>query len=326
MSRVLVTGAGGFIGRNTLAPLVGAGHEVHAVSSRQLLDGVPSLGGAPDEAFRELAGEVHWHNADLLAAQAPRELLRKIQPDSLLHLAWYTLPGSFWTGLENFEWLASSLRLLRAFGEVQGSRVVIAGSCTEYAWSGDVHCVERLTELRPQTLYGAAKHALHVVAERWAAQTGVELAWGRIFYVYGPDEHPSRLVSAVARALVRGEEAHCTHGRQLRDYIYAPELASAFAALLCSRVTGPVNMASGEPVRLAELVEEIAAAAGRTELVRLDALPQREGEPERITADVRRLHEEVGWRPTIGLREGAVRTVQWWEQSLAIAEMATASA
>lgn len=316
MNRVLVTGAGGFIGRHTLPPLLQAGHEVHAVSSRPLAD----------ESLHERAGEVHWHRADLLAPHTAAELMGKIEPSHLLHLAWYTVPGSFWTGPENLEWLSASLRLLRAFGEVEGRRAVIAGSCTEYAWERHTHCVEDVTRVRPATLYGAAKHALREVAERWAAQSGVALAWGRIFYVYGPGEHPARLVGAVARALVRGEEALCTHGRQVRDYLYSPELGGAFAALLCSEVTGPVNMASGAPVRLAEVVEAIAAAAERPELVRLGALPQREGEPERLTADVRRLREEVGWSPSIGLREGARRTVEWWKQSLTIANLAAASA
>jgi nucleoside-diphosphate-sugar epimerase len=331
MSRVLVTGAGGFIGRHTLPPLLAAGHEVHAVTSRPLC-----RGGPPEGALCEMAPGVRWHRADLLAPESAHALLEKVRPSHLLHMAWYTRPGAYWTALENLDWVQASLRLLRMFGEGEGRRAVLAGSCTEYAWERSTHCVEETpssaddrtaesaaaaaapahppTRVRPATLYGAAKHGLHVVAETWARQVGVEFAWGRIFYVYGPHEHPARLVSGVARALVRGEEALCTHGMQVRDYLYTPDLGSAFAALLDSEVTGPVNMASGEPVRLAELVAVIAAAAGRPELARPGALPQRAGEPERLTADVRRLREEVGWSPSIDLREGVTRTVEWWRR------------
>ena len=119
-------------------------------------------------------------------------------------------------------------------------------------------------------------------------------------------------MSGVARALLRGEEARCTDGLQMCDYLYAPELGRAFAALLASGVTGPVNMASGEPVRVADVVSAIAAATGRPELVRLGALPQRPGDPDRLTADVGRLRDEVGWSPTVDLHEGAARTVDWW--------------
>ena len=101
----------------------------------------------------------------------------------------------------------------------------------------------------------------------------MSLAWGRVFFVFGPHEHPARLAGSVAGALVAGQEALCSHGEQVRDFLYAPELAAAFVALLRSDVTGPVNMASGEAVALRELIEALAAAAGRPDLVRLGARP-----------------------------------------------------
>ena len=252
--------------------------------------------------------------------------MREVQPSHLLHLAWYTQPGALWTALENLDWVGASLRLLRSFGDLAGRRAVLAGTCFEYAWERHTHCVEELpvlagdragdgstaitarvhppTRMCPATLYGAAKHGLHVVAEHWARQAGVALAWGRIFYAYGPYEHPARLAGGVAGALVRGEEVLCAHGMQVRDYLYTPELGSALARLLTSDVTGPVNVASGEPVRVADLVAALATAAGRPELVRMGALPQRPGEPDRLTADVRRLRRDVGWCPSNRLARG----------------------
>jgi nucleoside-diphosphate-sugar epimerase len=338
MSRVLVTGAGGFIGRHALPGLVAAGYEVHAVTSRPLLGGKPAAAAPPGAAEEEAAPEVRWHSADLLVPDSAARLVEAVRPSHLLHLAWYTEPGRFGTAAENLDWVAATAQLLRAFGEGGGRRAVVAGTCWEYAWERDTHCVEDAppagggqaervpaagavrmapTPIDPATVYGAAKHAVHLLAERWASQVGVAFAWGRVFYVYGPHEHPARLVSGVARALLRGEEARCTDGLQVRDYLYAPEAGRAFAALLASEVTGPVNVASGELVRVADVVGAIAAAAGRPELVRLGALPQRPGDPERLTADVRRLREEVGFRPAVDLAEGARRTVAWWRRALA---------
>src|SRR5205085_8625551 len=125
-----------------------------------------------------------------------------------------------WTAPENVRWVEASLALLRAFAEAGGRRAVLAGTCAEYDWgAGDEVLNERNTPLRPDTLYGAAKHGLHVVGAAQAAQVGFELAWGRVFFLYGPGEAPGRLVPAVARALLAGEPAKTTAGTQVRDFL-----------------------------------------------------------------------------------------------------------
>jgi nucleoside-diphosphate-sugar epimerase len=303
--RVLVTGAGGFAGRQTLAPLLAAGLEVHAVSSKRATadEGVPA--------------DVHWHHVDLLDRDATGSLVQRVRPSRLLHLAWCVEPVLCLTASVNLDWVGASLALLRAFTEAGGERAVMAGSCAEYSWAPWTHCIEERTATAPATLYGAAKHGLHVVAAAWAAQVEVELAWARIFHLYGPHEHVDRLVGAVARALIRGEQVATSDGRQVFDYLYVEDLGVALVALLDSEVTGAVNVASGTAVAVADVIGAVAEAAGHPELVRLGALPTRPGEPHRLTADVRRLREDVGWEPSTGLREGAQRTVEWWRRAAA---------
>ena len=87
-------------------------------------------------------------------------------------------------------------------------------------------CHEQRTPLRPATLYGAAKHALHTVAARYAEQAGFELAWGRIFFVYGPGEPDGRLVPSVGRALLAGEPVPTTRGDQVRDFMHVEDVAA----------------------------------------------------------------------------------------------------
>lgn len=286
MSRVLLTGATGFVGRQAVEALLAAGHEVHAISRRP----------AGDE-------RVVWHRGDLLE-EGPGAVAA-VRPELLLHLAWYAEHGKFWTAPENVRWVEASLRLLRAFADAGGRRAVLAGTCAEYDWGVDVPAYsETGSPLRPATLYGAAKHALHTVAAAYADGAGLELAWGRIFFLYGPGEAPGRLVPAVARALLAGEPAETTAGTQVRDFLHVTDVAAAFAALLDSDVGGPVNVASGEPVALREVVGALGEVVGRPDLVRLGALPPREGEPERIVADVARLRDEVGFTPRMGLRGG----------------------
>jgi nucleoside-diphosphate-sugar epimerase len=294
VSRVLVTGATGFLGRHVLAPLVAAGHELHAVTTREN----PS-GSEP----------VTWHRADLLAGA---DVVAEVAPEVLVHLAWYVEPGRFWTAPVNVRWVEGSLAALRAFADAGGRRAVIAGTSAEYDWqAAGERCHEEETPLRPATLYGAAKHSLHSVAERYAELAGFELAWGRIFFLYGPGEPEGRLVPSVARALIAGEPVPTTRGDQVRDFMHVEDAAGAFAALVDSEVTGAVNIASGEPVAVRDVVDGLAAAAGRPDLPRPGELPDREGDPPRLVADVTRLRHEVGFAPRIGLAEGLRGTLEW---------------
>jgi len=123
------------------------------------------------------------------------------------------------------------------------------------------------TPLKPATLYGAAKHALHLLPTAHARQHDYEPAWGRIFFVFGPHEDERRLGGSVAAALAAGRSAPTSSGDQVRDFLYAPELADAFVALLRSDVTAAVNVASGRPValprpRLPEPVKSVETAGG----------------------------------------------------------------
>jgi nucleoside-diphosphate-sugar epimerase len=298
--RLLLTGGRGLIGARTIAPLLAAGYEVHALGRRQ-----------GDSA------EVNWHEVDLLDPRAVERLVAEIAAERLLHLAWQTEHGRFWVAPENLDWLAASVRLIRAFAEAGGRRAVVAGTCAEYDWSDET--VARCRELdsaagpatpeRPATLYGACKHATHVAAEAYARETGLGLAWGRVFLLYGPDEDTRRLVPQVARLLLAGEQAPTSDGKQIRDFMHVDDVAAGFVALLDSAVEGPVNIASGEGVSIAEVLALIARATGRSELLRRGALPRRGGEPDVLVADVRRLRDEVRFQPAIALEQGIAATV-----------------
>jgi nucleoside-diphosphate-sugar epimerase len=300
MERVLITGASGFIGRCCLPGIAARAGLVHAVS-RSGLPGFP----AP----------VRAHAVDLLDARAAAGLVAEVRPTHLLHLAWFAKHGQFWASPENLRWVEASLNLLRAFAAHGGRRVVIAGSCAEYDWTGDGHCREGVTPLRPASLYGVCKDALRAVSEAYARTAGLSLAWGRVFFLYGPGEHPDRLVPSVIRSLLAGEPARCSDGTQRRDYLHVQDVAEAFVALLASDVTGPVNIGSGEGVPVAAIVRQIGASLKRPDLIRLGGLPARAGDPPLIEADTRRLREEVGWRPRLDLERGLTDAIRWWTDS-----------
>lgn len=299
MKKVLVTGATGFIGRHCLPLLLEKGYEVHAVSSKKV---------------ETTLLETHWHQANLLEPTQVNELMAKIQPSHLLHFAWYAVPGKYWTSLENFRWVQGSLDLLSAFAQYGGKRVVMAGTCAEYNWDYG-YCSEWVTPLVPATVYGICKHSLQTMLDAFAKETGLSAAWGRIFFVYGPHEHPSRLVPSVIHSLLKGEPVLCSHGNQVRDFLYVEDVANAFVTLLESDVAGAINIASGVPVTLKDIIYKIAKQFNRVELIQLGTIASSMNEPVLLVANITYLKNELGWMSNNNLREGLERTINWWKFS-----------
>ena len=312
--RVLITGAGGFIGRWSVAPLRAKGYEVHAVLSDASKGGVPA----------ELQGAT-VHRADLLDESKVDALLQRVTPTHLLHFAWIATPGVYWHSPENSRWLAAGEHLLRGFRARGGVRAVMAGSCVEYDWSRGGVCEERSNlaldrASAPLTPYAAAKIALQKTLAEFSAAEHLSAAWGRIFFQYGPYEHPDRLVPSVIRHLLKNQEALCTHGRQVRSFLHVADVGAAFASLLDGEIQGPVNIGSDERIALADIIERIAREIDRTDLIRLGARNAPIDEPSLLVPDVRRLRDEVGWRPRFTLTTGIADTIAWWRRQLSAPE------
>jgi nucleoside-diphosphate-sugar epimerase len=297
--RVLVTGASGFIGVHTLAPLLARGYEVHATYSRR-------EGAVPG---------VRWLRADLLDSQAIRATVEAVRPTHLLHLAWYVEPGKMINDPSNLRWVMSSLELVRQFREQGGQRCAIVGSCYEYDWRYG-YCSEQLTPRVPNTFYGAAKNGLHDTFLGYSAASGLSGAWGRVFFLYGPNENPRRLVSSVIRALLKGEEAPSSHGDQIRDYLHVQDVADGLVALLESGAQGAYNVTSGRAVTLRTIIERIGALTGRPELLRIGAIPARANDTPLVVGDTAQTQRDVGWTAKIGIDEGLTATIAWWREQL----------
>ena len=296
--RALVTGASGFVGRAAVAALRARGYEVHGVA-RSPADGV----------------EVDaWHAADLLDPSDLDELVRNAGATHLLHLAWATEHGQYWSDPANFAWIGSTYRLVEAFAEAGGTRAVMTGSCAQYDWSGpDGALSEDETPRRPATLYGRAKQETTDRLEPWSEEAGLSYATGLLFSPYGPFEKTERLVPSVTRSLLAEEAAATTAGNQVRDFIHVEDCGAALAALLDGQVTGSVNIGSGAGSSVADVARAIARVVGREDLLRLGAVTSGEDSSSVIAATAR-LRDEVGFSPAYELETGLRDAVEWWRQ------------
>lgn len=306
MDSVILTGASGFIGRPCIEQLLEAGYTVHALYHNENRTApLPTREG------------LHWHQVDLLADQKTvASVIRPLKASHMLHLAWYAEPGKFWDSRLNWDWLRASVQLLKVFTESGGSRFVGAGTCAEYDWTGP-GTLSEVSPLNAATLYGQCKTSLFQTAQQNATMSGVEFAWGRIFWLYGPGEDRSRLVPYVINALLNDEQAHCSKGTQLRDFMYVNDVARAFATLLNSNVQGAVNIGSGQAMSVKSLTQSIAKMIDKEHLLKLGGLPNEKEEAPMVVADIKRLQNELKFSPEYELDEGLRLSMEWWRKGRA---------
>jgi len=282
--RVLVTGGAGFVGRQVVAAL-------HALGAEPILPGNP--------------------RPDLLATEARRALVAEAGADTLIHAAWVTRHGAYWDAAENLDWIAASLDLIRAFAASGGKRIVLVGTCAEYDWSRPTRNPWRETRAtRPASLYGAAKLGTWTVAASFAAQAGLTAASARLFMPVGRHEAGGRLLPSLIAAAHTGTELRTGPAHLTRDPIDVRDAGEAIARLTLSEAQGPVNIGTGRPVTLGELVQRVAGAASHR--VRLGGRPPRAGEPLWMVADSARLRRATGFMPRHTLDDTIADALAYW--------------
>lgn len=297
--RVLLTGASGFVGSQVARVFLDQGHSVRATVRK----------GGPSEAIADVAGRIEWVTLDLFEATSEQleSLARDI--DVCVHLAWFAVPGQYLASSENLRCVAGSLRLLEALASQGCRRAVFVGSCFEYDF--DAGTLAESSAVRPQSLYAAAKLATGSMGEQLARLRGIEFAWARLFYLYGPHEDGRRLVPSVIGSLLRGESVDVTRGAQVRDFLHVYDVGAALAGIASSDLTGVVNVGSGRPVTVREVVATIESIVGREGLVRYGARPDNPTDPPFVCADNRKLVQGTGWSPRFDLESGLRQTIEW---------------
>ena len=262
-------------------------------------------------------GGINVRRADLADAAAVREIVFEARPDCAIHSAWYSVPGQFWNAPEHRDYVAMSLSLAQILASSGCKRLVGIGTCLEYDYNKG-YLSESLTPLKPRILYAISKDATRSALKAFCRGTSMSFAWTRIFYVYGPEEQEAHIVPSVVLTLMKGTVAKCTEGLQVRDYLYVEDVASAIVAIAQSKFEGDVNVGSGEPVTVRAIVQLLGEMLGRTDLLAFGAIKTNLVDPPFLVADVDRLRNEIGWRPSFCLEEGLQHTVRWWKKNLSL--------
>ncbi len=262
---ILVTGAGGFIGRRMSGWL-----EERSIPS------------------------ISWTrtDVDLEDRTAVAVALSSLAPGIVLHLA--AIPAR----ADDSDWrlIARETAMLDSLAEAlpPDTVLVYCGSMAEIGHSGrhDEH-----VWCRPRTLYGMAKYAATNRAVALAG-AGRKIRVARLFGVYGPGEGPQRLIPSLVSQLARSEPAELSDGRQIRDFIHVDDVCAALWALASDkdvRLPPLINVGTGHGLSVAQVARAVAAAlCADPALLHFGAIERRHVDEAELVADVALLRETTG--------------------------------
>ncbi|WP_037515077.1 NAD-dependent epimerase/dehydratase family protein [Sphingopyxis sp. LC81] len=261
--RILITGAGGFIGRRLAKVLAETGAD-----------------------FRT------WTRADgdLRDAGAVQSALGQMQPTLIYHLA-SQMPSA---DSEGWSRIADEQRMLSnlAYSMPGHGQLIYSGSMAEYGKSG---ILSEETPCTPDTGYGCAKFSGTNLCLALRAQCSLDIRVARLFGVYGPGEAPGRLLPALIERLRNAQPVPLSDGAQLRDFIHVDDVCtalSAFAAAPEKQSPAISNIGTGAGVTVREVCERVANILGAApDLLQFGALPRRAVDQDCLVADVQRMQQ-----------------------------------
>jgi nucleoside-diphosphate-sugar epimerase len=273
--KVIITGATGLIGKEAIEPLKKANFDIYALTISE---------NNPDF-------NVKWINCNLFDKKNLQNVFAEIQPSHLLNFAW-TTTDDYLTSDINFKFFQAGLDLLKFFSDNGGKKAVFAGTCFEYKFKNEPLRENDKTD--PQTTYAKCKNDLRKNAELFCNQNNISFGWGRIFYVYGINEHKKRLTAHMIDSFKNSKEVVIKSGELIRDYMFSKDIAAAFVKFLDSEVNGIVNICTGNGITIADFATIVAKKLNGLNLLKI--LNEPTTQPKIIIGDNSRLTNEVGYK------------------------------
>jgi UDP-glucose 4-epimerase len=295
MKNILVTGANGFIGSALCRRLVSEGAVIHGVSRKK--------------QSKDL--NIEWWRGDLTKYNFVESLFRSIKPDVVFHLASYvTGARDLNIVLPSYHAIATTtVNILHAATLFTSGNVIIAGSMEEPT-------VDEDGRLTPSSPYAAAKATCALYAKMYYALYRSPIFNPNIYMVYGPDQKDeNKLIPYVINCLLKGEKPKLTSGIRGVDWIYIDDVVEGLIRIAyLNRYFGEkIDLGSGMLVPIKDIVTNIASIMECENLIEFGRLEDRKLETMN-SADVKNTNRILGWKPTVDVKEGLLKTIEWYKK------------
>lgn len=309
--RVLITGAGGFIGSHLTERLVELGADVRAFVHYNALGMWGWLDQSPRrEAIHVVAGDVTDRDSVRQAMQT-REIVFHLA--ALIAIPYsYQAPASYVrTNVEG------TLNVMQAARDA-GVECVVHTSTSEAYGTARYAPIDEAHPLQGQSPYAASKIGADKMAEAFHLSFGVPVVTVRPFNTFGPRQSARAVIPTVITQLLAGQVVRLGNTRPTRDLNFVSNTVDGFvlAASTPAASGRTINLGSGREISIGELAQLIAQLMDRPMRIESeDARARPEGsEVERLLADNRLARELLGWEPSVALEEGLRRTIEWIQQ------------
>ena len=299
MEKILVTGAGGFLGRNLVEELLQPAFEVWGTVHRQAGWSFPGL------------NTIHLDLTDPIAVASAIET---IQPNTVFHCAASGVAPGTDKDLElNMSVnLDATVSLFKACEKNSVKTFIHVGSCFEYGNSSS-NQISEMDLAEPTTAYGFSKLCATQYLKMRSMESKTQVSILRCFGMWGPYEKLPRLVPSIIQASRLKTRIPMTPGEQIRDYSYVKDVASWISDLWLQQKLSNghiLNLGSGEPVSIKQLAMTVADSLGCQNLIEFGALSYRDKEMMRLVADVSNLNTLLPFRKKTMLAEGIQQTMK----------------
>ncbi len=282
MTKILVTGATGFIGSHLINRLLELKHQVVATS-------IDSVQKAKSYPWFE---KVKYISQDL-NEKLPDYFTHFGEPDTVIHLAWEGLPN-YKASFHLERNLPSNYNFLKNLLENGLKNLAVLGTCFEYGMQEG--SLNEEMPVNPANPYALAKDKLRKQLQELQREYDFQLKWFRLFYVYGVGQNPNSLLSSLDRALENGdEEFNMSPGDQVRDFIPVKEAVDIIARIsLLDKDSGIVNCCSGNPVTVKEMILKTLKEKGKSIKLNPGHYPYSDLEPFSFWGDRKKMDSLLG--------------------------------
>lgn len=305
IKRILVTGGAGFLGSHLCERMVALGHDVICLDNffTSQKTNVEHLLGRP--------------NFELIRHDITLPIVLEV--DEIYNLACPAAPGHYqYNPIKTMK--TSVLGAINTLGLAKRCRArILQASTSEVYGDPEVHPQTEdyrgaVNPIGPRACYDEGKRAAETLFMDYHRRNGVDIRIVRIFNTYGPQMHPfdGRVVSNFIRQALAGDDITLFgDGAQTRSFCYRDDLVEGIIRMMDASVTGPINLGNPHEFTIRELATLVIELTGSKSKIVERPLPV--DDPTRRQPDITLAKKHLQWEPTVELREGLTKTIEWFQ-------------